>query len=382
MRAWPTIDLTLVPVRGGSGVRRFVRARDEIHGDAAYPCWIPPLPVLERDVLSPRHPFYREADRALFLAMRGGRVVGRIAAIHNRAHNRVHGDRTGFFGFFETIRDDAVAVALLGAARAWLAERGLTRMRGPVSPSQNYECGCLVEGHDLPNQFFTPWNPPWYGELLESGGLCGVQDLVATEVPADHRLTELPERFRRIAQRARDRGVSFVGATPFSLPRFTSTLLALYNEAWADTWGFVPLSRAEMVHMALVAPLFVPGYLAFIAVDGNEPVGFLLLLPDYNQVLGGEPGRRRLPGAALRMLRRRQRITAVRAILLGVRPTYRGSSLLPLLLHEAHLRLKERGLDGCEASWLLAGGGLHRAMTAMGRDAIKRWRIYEGDVTA
>lgn len=71
-----------------------------------------------------RNPFCQQADHQLFLAERGGRAVGRIAAIENPAHNQFRGDFIGFFGFLELVNDQDTADALVDAASRWLGERG------------------------------------------------------------------------------------------------------------------------------------------------------------------------------------------------------------------------------------------------------------------
>src|SRR5262249_41948434 len=144
------------------------------------PCWVPPLRIAVRELLDRRkHPFYQSADAEFLLARRGGEVVGRIAAILDRAHNEFHGESTGFFGFFESIDDLAVAQALVNAARKWVTDRGATVLRGPVNPSMNYECGLLVEGFDSTPMVMMTYNPPYYERLLESAGLSKTMDLFA-----------------------------------------------------------------------------------------------------------------------------------------------------------------------------------------------------------
>ena len=163
------MTLRIVPATSRRDVRRFVDFQYALYDREIYPNWVAPLRVAVRDALDARtNPFYREADRALFLAERDGRVVGRIAAIENRAHNRFHGDRTGFWGFFECVNDQATADALFDAAAEWLSGRGLETMRGPMNPSTNYECGLLVQGFDNRPSFMTAWNPQYYGALFRT----------------------------------------------------------------------------------------------------------------------------------------------------------------------------------------------------------------------
>ena len=114
--------------------------------------------------------------------------------------------------------------------------------------------------------------------------------------------------------------------------------------------------------------------------NNGETVGFVLLVPDYNRVLAGPSYRRWLPVALPRMLLAKRRLRHLRVMLLGVREGYRGSRLLPLFIDEIQRRCREAGIVDLEASWLLEGGIMHRALEAVGMTTTKRWRIYEGPV--
>jgi hypothetical protein len=164
------VALSVERVEGRRGVARFVDVPWRLlRFDGSL--WVPPLRAMVRDSLDTKgNPFYREADRALFVATRDGRPVGRVAAIENRWHNRHHNDRVGFFGFFDCADDPEAARALLGAAEEWLRARGLDAARGPTSPSMNHECGLLVDGFDRPPTIMTAWNPPHYGSLASGRG--------------------------------------------------------------------------------------------------------------------------------------------------------------------------------------------------------------------
>src|SRR3989475_4634865 len=149
-----------------------------------------------RTLLSPKkNPFFRHAEAQYFVAQSEGRTVGRIAAIKNDAHNREHHDRVGFYGFFESVNDRAVANALFDAAAAWLRNKGFAVMRGPVSPSINDECGLLVDGYDTPPTLMMPHNPPYYVDLHDRYGFTKAKDLLVYQ-STDIRL---PERIARAA---------------------------------------------------------------------------------------------------------------------------------------------------------------------------------------
>src|SRR3970040_565065 len=130
--------------------------------------WVPPLWMDRKKLMDKKkNPFYEHADAEFFLAERDGATVGRIAAIVNHNHNIEHKDKIGFFGFFECIDDQTVANALFDTAREYLKSRGMNAMRVPASPSVNDEYGLLVEGFDKPAVILMPYNPPYYGKLIE-----------------------------------------------------------------------------------------------------------------------------------------------------------------------------------------------------------------------
>ena len=125
-----------------------------------------------------KNPFFEHAEAEYFLAERGGRVVGRIAAIANRLHNETHQDKVGFFGFFECEYDEGAVHALFAAATEWVRARGFDTLRGPASFSVNDECGLLVDGYDTPPTLMMPHNPPWYRRLIEAEGFKKAKDLL------------------------------------------------------------------------------------------------------------------------------------------------------------------------------------------------------------
>ena len=138
---------------------------------------------------------------AYFLARTNGRVVGRIAAIKNDAHNKEHADRVGFYGFFESVNDQTVANALFDRAARWLRERGFDTMRGPMSPSVNDECGLLVWGFETPPALMMPHNPEYYVTLTERAGFAKAMDLLVYESTG----TRMPERLVRGAKLVAER---------------------------------------------------------------------------------------------------------------------------------------------------------------------------------
>jgi hypothetical protein len=366
-------------VEGRRGTARFIDAAWAVQGETRSKTWVPPLRSVVRGLLDQRrNPFWAGAARALFIARHRGRVVGRIAAIENGWHNRHHGDRVGFFGFFECVDDPAAAGALLGEAEGWLRARGLTSTRGPVSPSMNHECGLLVGGFEHPPVLMTPWNPPYYAALLEGSGYQRAHDLLGYWIPSGDRLA-VPERVARLADRTRDRsGITFRTLDLALFDREVRRVHDLYCDAWTGNWGFVPPSLEEFLHSAKkLRPLIAEDF-SFVAEVEDEIVGFMLIARDLNHLLPRIRDGRLWPWNVARLVTGLPRVLRGRIVLLGLKADSRKRGLFPLFAHEAARRALHIGADGAEASWVLADNqALVAPLEAMGIEPYRSWRLYE-----
>ena len=169
------------------------------------PNWIPPLRSSQKEMVGyVEHPFYERNRIQTFLAVRGGEVCGRIAAILNQGHNERYRERRGFFGFFDCVDDQQVADGLLDAVRQWFADQGIYCLRGPANPSLNYEVGLLIDGFDSPPTFMMTYNPPYYGGLLEHYGLRKTQDMYAFWGHMDM-LPKIQSKLKPIADQIKER---------------------------------------------------------------------------------------------------------------------------------------------------------------------------------
>ena len=335
-------------------------------------------PQLRRDVralLDPRrNPFFAHAERELFLARRGDKVAGRIAAIHDRVHEATHGDGAGSFGFFEAEDDAEVARALLDAAASFLRTRGCRLMRGPFSPSINDEAGLLVDGFETRSVVMMPHNPPYYRPLLEAAGLRKAKDLLAFESTS----RELPARLQAATELVEAR--QGVTTRTLDMRRFVSEVglvKRLFNAAWQHNWGAVPLDDAEIANLASqLKPVVVPELVVF-AERAGEPIGFAAAIPDMNVALRANPSGRLLPGV-LKVLWAARGIRRMRVLLLGVLPEWHGRAIDALLYRRIWENGRARGFDWAEAGWVLEDNhAMRNGLLRMGFRVYKTYRVFE-----
>jgi GNAT superfamily N-acetyltransferase len=365
-------------VRSGADRRAFIELPFRLY--RSDPLWIPPLRRDVADLLSPSHPFHQHGQVELFLARdAGGRVVGRIAAVKNDAHLAQHHDGAGFFGFFETERDPAVAKALLDTAAAWLSSRGLSVMRGPASFSVNEECGLLVDGFDTSPALMMPHNPRWYADLLEGYGFRKAKDLLAYW----HEDAPVPDRVARLSDALAARHQITIRSLDMKdFKAEVERIRKLYNEGWEANWGNVPMTDAEFSHMAKqFKPVAVPEMVLFAYVRG-ELAGFALALPDLNVALRHMNGRLLPFGWAIGLWYGRK-INRGRVLTLGVLPQYRRTGAADLLYLTLIKNARAKGIVSGEASWILEDNALMRtAIERVGGKPYKTYRLYDKPIGA
>jgi len=346
--------------------------------------WVPPLKIAVKDLLDVRkNPFFKHATMYPIIAYRDGKRVGRIVAVVDDNHNKFHKEQTAFFGFFECINDQKVANALLDEVAKWAAARGMVTLRGPMNPSTNHECGLLVEGYDQPVGVMMTYNPPYYEKLVEAWGMTKAKDLYAYDI--DGRKVKFSEKLMAQAERLKKRGyVTFRTINMKDFDGEVERILAIYNDAWEDNWGFVPMDDEEFRHMAKDMKAVLDPELLLIAEIKGEPVGFALTLPDVNQAIKKIKNGKLLPTGIFKLLwntkgpGRKKTINRCRILTLGIKKAYRNYSIGPLLYAEYYRRGPALGYPIGEASWILEDNKpMNKALEHMAGERTKVYRIYD-----
>lgn len=352
------------------------------------PHWTPPLMadylgsrlLGTLGLLTPQHPYHEHAEVTHWLARRGGEPVGRISAAINHRFNEFHKSAIGFFGFFEVIEDYEVARVLLDRAREWIRGQGMKVMRGPgeYSNATHERQAILVDGFEYDPTVDLTHNPRYYPEFLERYGLLKAKDYVAytlrVQDPAPERLVQLAERVRQ------RRDIETRVLEMKDLVEGIRLVIQIYNEAWANNWGFLPITQGEADTVAeMLRPIIDPGLCRFAYVNG-EPAAVLGAFPDPYFALRprwkwyGDSDLVRMA----RVLALRRHIPRIRLIFYGVRPQFRRLGIDALLFLEAKEYAMQKGYQECEPSMLLEDNVLIlRPSEFMGARYYKTWRIYD-----
>lgn len=346
---------------------------------AGDPNWVAPLlrdvkMMFNRD----EHPFHLHSEVEPFVAYRDGRAVGRIVAIHNRNHVAFHEEAVGFFGFFECEDRQDTADALFEHVAKWLRERGLETMRGPASFSTNEEAGLLIEGFDMPPAIMMPYSPARYVALVENAGFREAKTLLALNLV----LPEGAPDYLRNREEWLQKRLN-ITLRPINMDRFEAELglvREIYNKAWEKNWGFVPMTEAEIGHMAkeLRPVLKRDPEQVILAEDlDGTPVGFALWLKDYNRALIHARGRL-FPTGLLKILWYSRKIDMARVLTLGLVPEFRGKGIDSLFYMACFRFANQKGVFGGEFGWVLEDNlPMVKPLQRLGSTIHKRYRLYD-----
>jgi hypothetical protein len=367
--------IEIIPVEDGAALKDFIDLPWRIY--AEYPNWVPPLKKEVRRMLDPReHPFWEFSERILFLARRGPETVGRIAGIIDQRYNEHHNEKMGIWGFFECADDPEAARALFSSVEAWAHQKGMTFVRGPLSPSMNYETGLLIEGFNYPPAVGMTYNPQYYLKLIESSGNVKEKDLLAFLIDGEYRL---PDWMESLAERtARKKGVCIRHVDPKKMDAEFDLIREIYNDSWSGNWGFVPLTNNEMRDIQKsVKPFADPGQVFFMYYD-DDPAAVCVIFPDVNPLLKCLDGRI-TPIGLLKALIQWRKINGLRLLMFGIKEKYRQLGLPMLAFHHIYeiAREQKKKYRSLEMGWTLEDNESVNALTMeTGAKVYKKYRIF------
>lgn len=370
------VRLETIDLAKSSDRRRFLDVPGPFY--AGDPHYIEPLRMERMQFLDTgKNVALKDIEMVALIAHVGGRPVGRITGHVDRAYDRYHETRAGWFGFFECTNDRKVAHALLDAACQFVKQKGATEIIGPMSFTTNHQCGLLVENFDRPPVVEMTYNPRYYEELITSFGFGKAKDLYAwwidvaagTANPKVARIAKLCERVKK-----RD-GVTIRNVSTKNFAAEVETMFSLYNAAWQKNWGFVPVGHDEFVHIAKnLKPVVREELLLVVEVKGR-PVGFCVTLPDVNQAMPRDG--RLFPFGWAKLLFGLKKVNTARLMVLGMIPEFRKRGLEALMFIETALRAHKLGMSSGEIGWTLEDNWLvNSAIESMDGKLDRKYRLF------
>jgi hypothetical protein len=331
--------------------------------------------------LEKTHVFFKHAEANFFLVKRDGKIVGRTDAFVNHHHNEHAKDKVGFFGLYESVNDPEVNNALLDKAVEYLKSKGMTAMRGPQNfPVNEATPGIMIEGFNSKPYVYYHYNFPYYAELLSGYGMKAVKKVVGMDVPVQ---TPVQERLLRVTELTKKRHkITLESFTNRRYKVLREQMFDIYNDAWKDNWGFVPMTREEFYHnLHSVKMVWDPKMFHFAYVDG-EPAAFFGSVPNVLEVLKPIPGFQwceLLRGGKMLLLNKR--IKSFRQGYFGIKPKFRKIGLDAVLISEAKHYTQTHGYTACDIGWVLEDNDLViRMADFMGGKLSRTYAIYEKDI--
>jgi len=370
------VNIEIVTVSDKKQKKQFIDFPHELYKDD--PLYVPELYLAQKEMMdAKKYPLFEFSTVEYYLAKRDGKIVGRVAAIHNKNYNEYHKANAGFFGFYDIIDDYQVTEALLDAATDHLKEKGLTEIIGPCNYSTNETAGLLVDGFDRSPLVMMTYNKPYYADHLEKYGFKKSMDLYAYMIWTK----SVSDKSLRIAkvleERLKRSGITIRNVNLKKLKEEVENIKPIYNGAWQDNWGFVPFTNKEIIHLADSLKLIADDRWLYLAEHNGKIIGFNITLPDINQITKGFKKGRLFPFNVIKLLMNKKKTKYVRIIALGVLEEYRKKGIEAIFFAKNIQTAKETGVEGGEASWVLESNEMMvKAAENLNGERYKTYRLY------
>jgi len=341
--------------------------------------YVPELNIVISTMLSDKNPFLKHSEIALFLAIENDVVVGRIAAIYNKTHLDTYHDNTGFFGFFDVVDDVAVAKSLFEACEKWLKSKGIERVIGPTNLTTNDSCGFLIEGFQYPPMIMMPYNFSYYNDLCTQAGYAKLMDLNAYNIDVNGcPIEKYSHIYQKGLQMMQANGIQIRNIAAKTFQKDIERLRFVYNKVNENNWGFMPLNEAEFNAMAQDLKMTTPLDLTFVVEKNNEIVGFLIVVPNLNQVFKLIKNGKLFPFGIFKFLLKKNSVDSARIMIFGIFDEYKGMGIDMALYHHLKKALQKRKIVKAEACYVLESNQrMNSILQKLSEGIGKKYRIYE-----
>jgi len=369
--------IRIEPVNNQIGLKQFVQFPAQVY--RTDPAWVPPLHLERFHFFSAKNPYFEHARWQGWVAFQGTVPVGRISAQIDELHLARYEARTGFFGSLEAEDSADVFQALFQTAEAWLQAEGMTTVQGPFNLSINQECGLLIEGYDDPPMVMMGHARPYYAQHIEANGYQKAQDMLAYRLGIHF---PLPSGVARFLQKAKD-SVRIRPLRRKHLQEELAIIKEIYEEAWAENWGFLPFTNAEFAELGQHMKLLVEDDFVQIAEIDGTPCAMLVAFPNLHEVIHDLDGRL-WPWGWLKILWRLKVSypKTGRVALMGVRRRFQSSPMGAVMAYGMIEAVRQAGLrkhiERVELSWILEDNRrMRHVLESLGAEPYKTYRLYE-----
>ena len=324
----PAMTLSLKEVRTRRELRQFITFPEKLYKDC--PNGVPAMHGDEFDALGDKNPALDFCERALYLALRDGRVVGRVAAIINHTANARWQEEVVRFGWIDFIEDVEVARLLIDAVVRWGKERGCVKIKGPLGFTDMDKEGLLVEGFEYLSPFTVIYNYPYYGRILEELGF--VKDADWTQKIVDIPEGEVPQlQFASLVEeRFGLRAVTGMSMKEMG-KKYGMEAFHLINNAFAELYEYSPLTDKQIeTYLNVYIPILNKDFVAVIVDADDQVAGFAFCVPTLSRAFQKAKGRL-FPLGFIHILRALRKTDTIEALMIGVLPQYQGKGASVLI---------------------------------------------------
>ncbi|MEM1319348.1 MAG: hypothetical protein AAGG75_03780 [Bacteroidota bacterium] len=370
--------MTIVAVETNKQRKQFIDFPHQLYAND--PNYVPEIYLAQKELFSKsKNPFFKNAKVQLYLAYDSNqRIVGRIAAIRNDSYNDFAKANIGFFGFFDVYEDYEIARQLLDKAVAWVKAEGLDAIQGPTNFSTNDTAGMLSEGFDSPPTVQMTYNAPYYLDFVERYGFQSKMELLSYLITEEKVNMKSLRVANMLEERLKKKGIVVRTLKMKQFKQDVKAIKEVYNAAWDKNWGFVPATDEEFEHLADGLKMIINPDLALIAEHDGRKVGFLLAVPDINEIMRTVKRGRLLPFGIFKLLFGKNKVKKVRIITLGILEDYRKMGIEGIFYSRVIQTCLAAKIYQAEASWVLANNQMMNAgLEKLNAEVYKRHRIYE-----
>lgn len=369
-------EIRIQELQYGKEIDKFINFPHDLHAND--PNYVPEIFLGQKDLMNPKkHPFHQYGKARYFLAYKNGKIAGRIAAIENPNYNDFHDCNVGFFGFFDCENDTAVARILLDTAMECARDFGRDKIIGPTNFTTNDTAGTLIEGFNEPPKIMMTYNPGYYDHLMQHIGFEKEMDLFAYLIKNDI----VSEKALRISDLVEERllrnGIKIRKINLKKIDEEAKRIHKIYNAAWEKNWGFVPFTDAEFEFLKNDLKMIADQDFMYLAEKDDTPVGFLIAVPDINEILIKNKRGKLLPFGIFRLLFGKGSIKNVRILAMGVLEPYRKMGIEGVFFSKIIHETRKKGIVAGEASWILENNAaMNQAAINLNGEKYKTYRLY------